>query len=195
MTKLFHDLCDHTIAVRRHRLHRDPQFVREVGRNTNGVPVKFRVPIMQALSFRFREIRIRRQLTQSFDQKLVPFHLAEFDLGIEARRVLVPRVGERDGIVPASGLSIRDENRVPQVLTSGKSSLQFSHPLSLRRVWPPVMADADDAVSRCRSVAWLYSPDLGNFPAESPPFLRAHSATFFAPGKSLLSEVDDDHRS
>ncbi len=193
MTHLSHHIFNPSFASDGDRLQRRPQLLAKVRRDTDRLPVQIGVPFAEPVKFPFREVGTSVERLQSIDQKLMPFHLVQLQLRIESRRALVPRVSERVGIVPMRRLMNCDENRVPEVLTSGKSSLQFSHSLSLTRVWPPVMADADDANSRCSSVAWLYPPDLGIFPAESPLFLQAHSATFFGPGKPLLCEVDDGH--
>ena len=194
MTNLLHHLCDPAFAGHGDHLHRRPQFLAKIGRNADGLPVQIGVPFSQSKKLRFGQVRTRLERDQSIDQKLVSCHLVQQHLRVEARGALVPRVGERVGDVPVSGLGKPYENRLPQVLTSSKSSLQFSHSLSLTRVWPPVTTVADDANSRCSTVAWLYPPDpRRNFPAESPLFLQAHSATFLAPGKSPLCEVDDDH--
>ena len=195
MTHLLHHVCDTSITGLGDRLQRGPQLLPKIRRHTDRLPVQISVPFANPVQFLFSQVGASLQRLQSINQKLVPFDLVELDLRVEARGPLVPRVGEQFRIVPMGRLMNRDENRLPEVLTFGKSSLQFTHSLSLTRVWPPVMAVADDAVSRCSSVAWLYSPDLGNFPAESPLFLQAHSATFLTPGKSPLCEVDDDHRS
>ena len=193
MTYLLHHLVDPSLAGHSDRLQRGPQLLSKVGRNTDRLPVQIGVPFAKAIQFLFGQVGTTLQRVQSINQKLMPFQLVQLQLRIEARRPLVPRVRERVGIVPAISLGKRYENRLPQVLTSSKSSLQFLHSLSLTRVWPPVTTVADDAETRCSLVAWLYSPDPGNFPAESPLFLQAHSATFFGSGKSPLSEVDDDH--
>lgn len=195
MTHLLHDFFNPLLASLSDRLQRRPQLLPKIGRHTDSLPVQIGVSFAKAIQFQFGQVGTTLQRVQSIDQKLMPFQLVQLQLRIEARRALVPRVRERVGIVPANGLSIRDENRLPQVLTSSKSSLQFLHSLSLTRVWPPVTTLADDAETRCSSVAWLYRPDLGNFPAESPLFFQAHSATFLDPGKSPVCEVDDDHRS
>ena len=195
MTHLLHHVCDTSFAGNCDRFHRGPQLLAKIGRHADSLPVQIGVPFAESLEFDFRQIRSSLQRLQTVDQKLVSFDLVELDLGVDARGALVPRVGERLGIVPANGLRKRYEIRVPQVLTFGKSSLKFSNSLSLTRVWPLVTTVVDDANSRCSSVAWLYSPDLGNFPAESPLFFQAHSATFFDSGKSPLREVEDDHRS
>lgn len=193
MTYLLHHLCNGAFTGHGDRLQRRPQLLAKIGRHTDRLPVQIGVPFEEAIQFRFGQVRTRLERDQSIDQKLVSCHLVQQHLRVEARRALVPRVRERVGIVPASSLGKRYENRLPQVLTSSKSSLQFLHSLSLTRVWPPVTTVADDAETRCSLVAWLYSPDPGNFPAESPLFLQAHSATFFDSGKSPLSEVDDGH--
>ena len=184
MTYLLHHLAHPSFASHGDRYHRGPQLLAKIGRNANRLPVQIGVPFAEAIEFRFRQVRTSLERLQSVDQKLMTFHLVQQHLRIEARGALIPRVSERLGIVPVVGLRKRDEISMPQVLTFGKSSLQFSHSLSLTRVWPLVTAIADDANSRCSLVAWLYSPDLGNFPAESPLFFQAHSATFFDSGKS-----------
>ena len=195
MTHLLHHVCDTSITGLGDRLQRGPQLLPKIRRHTDRLPVQIGVPFTVAIQLRIRQVGTRLERDQSIDQKLVSCHLVQQHLRVDARGALVPRVRERVGIVPAISLGKPYENRLPQVLTSSKSSLQFLHSLSLTRVWPPATTVADDANSRCSSVAWLYSPDLGNFPAESPLFLQAHSATFLTPGKSPLCEVDDDHRS
>ena len=184
MTYLLHHLVHLSLAGHGDCLHRGPQLLSKIGRHSDRLPVQIGVPFAQPIEFRFRQVRACLERLQSVDQKLMPFHLVQQHLRIEARGALIPRVSERLGIVPVVGLRKRDEISMPQVLTFGKSSLQFSHSLSLTRVWPLVTTVVDDANSRCSSVAWLYSPDLGNFPAESPLFFQAHSATFFDSGKS-----------
>ena len=184
MTQLLHHFVHVAITGHCDCFQRGPQLLAKIGRHTDCLPVQIGVPFSEAIEFRFRQVCACVERLQSVDQELVSSDLVKFDLGVDARGALIPRVSERLGIVSVVGLRKRDEISMPQVLTFGKSSLQFSHSLSLTRVWPPATTVADDANSRCSSVAWLYSPDLGNFPAESPLFLQAHSATFFGSGKS-----------
>ena len=193
MTHLLHHFFDPAFSGHDDRLQSGSQLVSKVRRHTDRLPVQIGVPFLQSMQLRFGQVGTCLERLQSIDQKLMPFQLVQQQLRVDARRALVPRVGERVGFVPVSGLGKPYENRVPQVLTFGNLDLQFSHSLSLTRVWPLVTTIADDANSRCRTVAWLYPPDLGNFPAESPLFLQAHSATFLDPGKSPVCEVDDDH--
>jgi hypothetical protein len=177
-----------------HRLQSGSQLISKVGRNTDRVPVKIGVPFMQPFALGFRKVCPSRKGLQAFDQKLMPFHLAEFNPGIEARRVPVERVGNRFIFVPVEGTERVDENSLPKVLTFCQAKLQLCNPLSFIRVWPLVTTVADDALLRCRMVAWLYSPDLGTFPAKSPLFSGCTWQLFSGSEKSLLCEVNDGHR-
>ena len=194
MSNLTQHTFDAPIAVLDDGIQRRPQLHSKIGRHTDGIPVQIRVPIMESLSLPFGQQCLTRNLLKAINQKTVSFHLAEFDLRIESRTVSVPRVGGRFRIVPVQGSERGDENRPPEVLTFGNSKLQRCDPFSLTRVWPLVTTCAVDASSRCSKVAWLYSPDLGTFPAEPPLSPGALGNFCFALEKSPLCEVDDDHR-
>lgn len=195
MTKFIDDIINRAVTVLDNQVHRGPQFVAKIGRNADGVPVEFCIAIMELFTFGFRQRCIGGNSTQSIDQKLVPFHLTEFDLRIEPNRVPVPGIEELFRIVPAEGLKSRDENSLPEVLTFGNSKLQLCDPILMSQVWPLVTIDSVDASLRCSSIAWLYSPDLGTFPAESPSLSGCIRQLCFAHEKSLRIEVEDDHRS
>ena len=169
------------------------QFFAKIGRHADGFLVQIKVPIPQSFSFRIGEVCPRRKRFKFFDQKLMPFHLAEFDTRIEPCRVPVERIGNRFKFVPMKGTERVDENSLPKVLTFGQAKLQLCDPLLLTQVWPLVTTVVDDASLRCSSVAWLYSPDLGTFPAKSPLFSGCTWQLFSGSEKSLPCEVDNDH--
>ena len=195
MAKFIDDIVNRTVTVLNNQVHRGPQFVAKIGRNANSNPVEFGIAIMESFAFGFRQGCIGGNSVPTFDQEFVPFHLTEFDLRIEPNRVPVPGIDELFRIVPAEGLESRYENSLPEVLTFGNSKLQWCNPLLIAQVWPLVTIDTVDASLRCSSIAWLYSPDLGTFPAESPSLSGCIRQLCFAREKSLRIEVEDGHRS
>lgn len=194
MAEFIHDVVNCSITVLGNGLHRVLQFVAKIGRDTDRVPIQFGITITDSISFRFTEACSDLNGLQAIDQKLVPFHLAEFHTRIESCRVPIAGIEKLFRIAPAEGLKSRYKKSLTGVLTFGNSKLQLCDPLLITQVWPLVTIDADDASPRCSSIAWLYSPDLGTFPAESPQFSGCTRQLCFAPEKSLSYEVDDDHR-
>ena len=194
MAKFIDDIINRTVTVLNNQVHRGPQFVAKIGRNADGVPIEFGIAIMESFAFNFRQGCICSNGVQTIDQKLVPFHLAKFHLRIKSCRVPVERIGNRFKFVPVVGTKRVNENSLPKVLTFGQAKLQLCDPLLLTQVWPLVTTVVDDAFLRCSSVAWLYSPDLGTFPAESPSLSGCIRQLCFAREKSLRIEVEDDHR-
>lgn len=191
-------LADHVfnpaITVLSNGLQRGFQFLAKIGRHTDCVPVQVAVAIVEPFSLGFRKVRASWKRFQFFDQEFMPLHLAEFDLRIKSCRVPVEWIGYRFKFVPAEGTERVNENSLPKVLTFGQAKLQLCDPLLLTQVWPLVTTVVDDASLRCSSVAWLYSPDLGTFPAESLSLSECIRQLFSGSEKSLLCEVDNGHR-
>ena len=194
MPQFIDHIVNRAITMFHNGLHGRPQRIAKIRRNADRCPVEVRVAIMESFPFRFRQLGIYRECVDVFDKEIVPFHLAEFDLRIKPCRVPVERIGNRFKFVPAEGTERVDEKSLPQVLTFGNGSLQLCDPLLLTQVWPLVTTVVDDASLRCSSVAWLYSPDLGTFPAKSPLFSGCTWQLFSGSEKSLLCEVHDGHR-
>ena len=193
MTKLFDHLGHVPFARLSDLFQRGSQLVFEIGWHTDRLPIQIAIPFAKPFQFTLGEIGSSVKGLQPLDQKLVPFHLAEFDPRVEARRVLVPRVSEPFEFVPVEGLKCCYKKSLTELLTFGQGKLQLCDPLLITQVWPLVTIDADDASPRCSSIAWLYSPDLGTFPAESPSLSGCIRQLCFAREKSLRIEVEDGH--
>lgn len=194
MTNFKQQRFDGLIAVFSNGLKRSSEFIAKIGRYTDGFLIQIKVPIPQSFSFCIGEVCPRWKRFQFFNQKFMAFHLAEFHLRIKPCRVPIERIGNRFRIVPVKDTERVDENSLPKVLTFGQAKLQLCDPLLLTQVWPLVTTVVDDASLRCSSVAWLYSPDLGTFPAKSPLFSGCTWQLFSGSEKSLLCEVHDGHR-
>ena len=194
MPDLFHQTFNGAFAACGDRFESASQFFAKIGRHADGFLIQIKVPIPQSFSFRIGEVFPRRKRFQFFDQELMPFQLAEFDTRIESGCVPVEWISEGFKFFPVKGVEGIDENSLAKVLTFGQTKLQLCDPLLLTQVWPLVTTVADDASLRCSTVAWLYSPDLGTFHCRIAHSFRVRSATFFALEKSLLCEVNDDHR-
>ena len=194
MPDLFHQTFNGAFAACGDRFESAPQFFAKIGRHADGFLVQIKVTIPQSFSFRIGEVCSRRKRFQFFDQEFMTFYLVEFDARIESRRVPVERIGELVRIVPVKGTERGDEKSLTEVLTFGQGKLQLCDPLLLTQVWPLVTTVVDDASLRCSSVAWLYSPDLGTFPAKSPLFSGCTWQLFSGCEKSLLCEVENGHR-
>ena len=194
MPDLFHQTFNGAFAACGDRFESAPQFFAKIGRHADGFLVQIKVPIPQSFSFRIGEVFPRRKRFQFFDQELMPFQLAEFDTRIESGCVPVEWISEGFKFFPVKGVEGIDENSLAKVLTFGQAKLQLCDPLLLTQVWPLVTTVVDDASLRCSSVAWLYSPDLGTFPAKSPLFSGCTWQLFSGSEKSLLCEVHDGHR-
>ncbi len=194
MTKFIDDVINRAVTVLNNQVHRGLQFVAKIGRNADGDPVQIRVTIMEPFSFCIWQFGIRTGCVDAIDQEIVPLQLTEFDLRIKSCRVPIERIGNRFEIVPMEGTERVDENSLPKVLTFGQAKLKLCDPLLLTQVWPLVTTVVDDASLRCSSVAWLYSPDLGTFPAKSLRFSECTWQPFSGCEESLLCEVDNDHR-
>ena len=194
MPNLFHQTFNGAFAACGDRFKSASQFFAKIGRHADGFLVQIKVPIPQSFSFRIGEVCPRRKRFQFFNQEFMSFHLAQFHLRIKSCRVPIERIGELFRIVPVKGTERVDENSLPKVLTFGQGKLQLCDPLLLTQVWPLVTTVVDDASLRCSSVAWLYSPDLGTFPAKSPLFSGCTWQLFSGSEKSLLCEVHDGHR-
>ncbi len=194
MTNFFHQTFNSAFAMCGDLFESGSQFIANIRRHTNGLIVQIQVPIPQPFSFRIGEVRSCWKRFQFFDEELVSFHLTEFDSRIKSRRVPIERIGNRFETVPVEGTERVDENSLPKVLTFSQAKLKLCDPLLLTQVWPLVTTVVDDASLRCSSVAWLYSPDLGTFPAKSLCFSECTWQPFSGCEKSLLCEVDHDHR-
>ena len=195
MAKFSHDAFNGSVTNPRDRFQSRLQFFAKIGRYTDRVPIQFGIAIAESISFRFNEVCPCVDRPQAIYQEFVSFHLAEFDLRIESRRVPFTGIERLFRIVPAEGLEICYENSLPKVLTFGQAKLHLCDPLLITQVWPLVTIDADDASLRCSSIAWLYSRDLATFPAESPCFSGCIRQLCFASEKSLRIEVCHGHRS
>lgn len=189
MPKFCHKTFDGSVSVQCDVLQGSSPLVLQVRRDSDGIPIQLDITIAESLSFRFGQIHPRRQNLQTIDQKLVPLQLLQLPLRSEALCLPLVRTWEFLTNVPVLGVMQSDEITLPQLLTSNNPIINFIYPLSITRVWPPAMTDADDASKHCSTVAWLYLPDLGTFLAESPPFPGALGNFVFASEKSLLDEV------
>ena len=194
MAKLADHVFNTAITVLCNGLKRGLKLVTKIGRHTDCVPVQVAVAIVEPFSLGFSNVRASRKGLEPLNQEFMPFHLVEFDTRIKSRRVPVERIGELVRIVPVKGTERGDEKSLTEVLTFGQGKLQLCDPLLLTQVWPLVTTVVDDASLRCSSVAWLYSPDLGTFPAKSPLFSGCTWQLFSGSEKSLLCEVHDGHR-
>jgi hypothetical protein len=172
---------------------RCPQFVPAIGRDANCIPIQFRVPSAESASLAVQQRITHRQRLPLLGQEFVTLHPGEFLLCIQPRAALAPEVIEVCSVVPASGIALGDENRLPHPLTSRKRLIQMCQPFSHWRVWPPVTTDVDDACERCSMVAWLYRSRPRDFSCRVALFSGLTRHRCFQPEKSPLNEVEDDH--
>ncbi len=171
------------------------EFVMKLRRDTDRLPVEIVVSSTQSLTLALRKIPLLIDLVESVEQERTPLLSREQACRIQSRLTLFVARKRCGNFVPMKDSEIRDEGRLPQVLTFINCFIDSCHRSRICEfgLWRRPQRSAPQ--SAAIRLPGCTCPTSGLFMPSHPQFSGCTRQLFSCIEKSLLDEVDDGHRS